>query len=291
MFRIIRDYIYSLVGLLASIITLTLFLDRFYPALSQDGRVGMYFLGSLLIWFFLESLYLKVRWGRERRYAQTIEVVSEGFGEIHKLHRQASDIRNTIAACERLCNSTAEAFSLITGTKCNTSIKILTEDVDEAGNTKLKAITFARNRDRGRNPKPNPVRHWVDRNTDFMTILEKIDTPKGELFFSNLLVFRFGYQNTSFMVYGEPPDNNWVLRYWRWPLPYKSTIVVPICPCAEPASSNLVGFFCVDSSNVGAFKKDFDVPLIQGIADGVFNTINEVHKQTGTFVGPEVPST
>ncbi len=289
MFRILKDYFYSFIGLVASIITLILFVDRFSPALSQDGRIAVYFIGSMFVWFFLENLYLKVKWGRERRYAQTLDVIAEGFGEIHQLYRKEASIDETIVACGRLCDCVAEAFTLVTGSKCNTSVKVLTDDKDENGNTRTKAITFSRNRDRTRNPKRNPVRHWIDKNTDFLTILEKIDTPKGEYFFSNSLVFRFGYQNTSFDVYDEPPDENLFFRYWRWPLPYKSTIVVPICPSGEPSSTNLVGFFCVDSPKIGAFKKDFDVSLLQGIADGIFNIINEVHKHTRDFVGPESP--
>lgn len=287
MFRVARDYLYSLVGILASIVTLILFMYQFDARLSKDGRVAIYFIGTLLIWYFIESLYLKVRWGRERRYAQTIAIIAGGFGEIHRLHREGANIERAVVACEKLCDSVASAFTIITGTKCNACIKTMTYEDDCNGAKRAKAITFARSRDQSRNPKANNVRHWIDKNTDFLTILEKIDTPRGEYFFSNSLVFRFGYQNTSFDVYGKIPDNNWLFRYWRWPLPYKSTIVVPICPSASPASSNLVGFFCVDSREVGAFKKDFDVALIEGVADGVFNTIFAIHTAQEKQVGGE----
>tara|TARA_R110002096_G_scaffold394610_2_gene589904 strand:- start:1811 stop:2689 length:879 start_codon:yes stop_codon:yes gene_type:complete len=289
MFRILKDYIYSFIGLVGSITTLVLFFGEFYPTLSADGRLAVIFIATLFSWFFLENLYLKIKWGRERRYAQTVNILADGFSEIHKLYRSKSDVRETIHACSLLCDNLAEAFTVITGTKCNASIKVLSKGEDEAGSLKAKAITFARNRNRERNPKPNKVKHWIDKNTDFNEILENIDSPSGGHFFANSLVFRYGYLNTSFSVYSElPDDKNPILRYWRWPLPYKSTIVVPICPSSEPNSMNLAGFLCVDSLNMFAFKKDYDVSLIRGVADGLFNIISDVHGSQDEIQGPEV---
>ncbi len=67
-----------------------------------------------------------------------------------------------------------------------------------------------------------------------------------------------------------------LLRNWKWPLPYKSTIVVPICPIEENTLAGLVGFLCVDSTRNLAFKKDYDVELLLGIAEGIYNTVREM---------------
>lgn len=66
------------------------------------------------------------------------------------------------------------------------------------------------------------------------------------------------------------------LRVWRWPLPYRSAIVVPICPgiSAKRMPSELIGFLCVDSPRLGAFKKQFDTEVMIGVADGIYNVIS-----------------
>ena len=37
---------------------------------------------------------------------------------------------------------------------------------------------------------------------------------------------------------------------------------------------NLVGFICVDSKNLLTFNKDYDIDLLSGIADGIYQSIN-----------------
>ncbi len=270
MIRILKDYLYGFVGLTASIITIILFTNNLYPALSADGRVAVLFIGGLFIWFFFENVYLKIRWGRERRYAQTLVYIADGFSEIHNLYRKNITVDNAVGALTHLCDNLAQTFTLITGTKCRASVKILTRE-DNA----LKAITFCRNRDPINNPKNNTIKHWLDKNTDFLEVFDKIDAPGGAYFFSNLLPFRYGYQNTSFEVYKGKPDNNLLLRYLRWTLPYRSTIVMPICPCSEQNQKMLVGFLCIDSAPILAFKADYDVPLLEGVADGIYNLIRD----------------
>ncbi len=276
MFRIFRDYIYAFIGLAASLITLKLYIEIYYPSLSQDAKVAVSFICILFMWFFLENIYMKAKWGRERKYAQTIGFIADGFSEIHKLSREEPNVKSTVHACTSLCNQIAESYTLITGTKCNACIKILASDKDESNNINLKAVTFARSHDSARNPKSNTTKHWLNKNTDFLTIFENIDSPKGAYFFSNTLPFRYGYQNTSFDVYGKEPDNNPIVRYWRWALPYKSTIVMPICPSQEQTTSTLIGFLCVDSTKIGAFRKNYDVQLLAGVADGIYNCIKEI---------------
>lgn len=281
MFRIITDYLYSFLSIVAAIVTILLFWEQISKSVGGDARLAIFLITALFLWHFFENLYLKVRWGRERKYAQALAYVSDGFSEVHNLGRQqAVSIEAVKRACERLCDSLAKTFSLITGTKCNASIKILIEDVDENNHSKLRAVTFSRSTDMMRNPKRNFIKHWLDQNTDFLMIFDSIDKPARANFFSNSLPIRFGYNNTSFKMYrGDPPDNNLVLRYWRWPLPYKSTIVVPICPSSEQSKKTLIGFLCVDSERVGAFSPSYDITLLSGVADGIYNLLARESEQ------------
>lgn len=281
MFRIIRDYLYSLIGIIIALATLETFVTTFFPKFSTDTLFAVSFIIVLFVWFFAENIFIKIKLGRRSKYAETITNITNGFSEIHKITRNKKiEISHAVHASERLCNEIAIAFTVITGTKCNVSIKLL--EKNENGNGRLKVIDFARNQDGSRNPKKNSVDHWIDANTDFASILDKIDHPKSSYFYCNTLPVRSGYQNTSFAVYSSSEqESNPFLSYWRWPLPYKSTIVVPICPCDEPSTDNLLGFLCVDSIKLGAFKKNYDIALLSGVADGIFNLMQEISELEG----------
>lgn len=277
MFRIFREFIYSFLALAATIITIKLYINNIFPKLSGDAKFAVFFIGVLCIWFFLESMFLKVIWGRKIKYAETIDYIAGVFNEVHKMNRTKPENKDILIGCGKLCSNLAQALSLITGCKCNVAIKILAKEEDDDGKNKLQTVTFCRSHDLYRNSDDNSEKHWLDKNTDFLEIFKKMKSTKEKHFLSNLLPFRYGYLNTSFDVYGEQPDNNILFRYWRWPLPYKSTIVVPICPSDESTQSALRGFLCVDSPNIGAFKKNYDISLLRGVADGLFNVINKLN--------------
>jgi hypothetical protein len=259
MFRIALDYAASFIFLAAAIITLVLFYLNFLTDLKDNYFAPLIFIIILFIWFFVENIILKSTWGRERKYAQIFGILSDGYDEIHNLYRENDSIESIINACNELCNCVSKSLSIITGSSCNASIKIL---IDNNDLNKAEITTFSRSRNNIRKKADNDHKHYIEDNTDFKHILENINTPRGEYFFSNQLVFRYNYINSSFKYYGQP-DPNPLLRYIRWPLPYKSTIVVPICnfdnniiPKKESRTNpKLVGFFCVDSNKMGVFKK------------------------------------
>lgn len=274
MFRILWQVVWGAITLLIALAGLYVFVTTHWPKFSQDGRLAVVFLSLLFAGFLLENIRLKSILTRDARYSEGLHHLNEGFSKIHHVENEEMPELNTvISACEHLCKDVAHVFTLITGTPCSVSIKTLAKGSDPDAPHRLKAETFARDRrgDRG----TGTVENWIDKNSDFLHILEKIGSAKGKYFFSNNLPGRKNYRNTSFAAYGEPPEIR-LLRYWRWPLPYKSTVVVPICPSGYGSSSTLLGFLCVDSPNLGAFKKDHDVDLLQGVADGLFNLLNRM---------------
>jgi len=278
MFRILQDYILTFFALLSGFLLLGQFSDKYWGKINDASQVSVLIIGFMFFWYFISSLYMKAKWGRERKYAQTIDLLGSGFSELHKLNRVKDyDYQKAITACDKLLSSLATAITMVSGTTCCATIKILVTNETESSdpdNFKLSTLTFSRS-SLQRKTEDKKVNHWIHQNTDFLEILKNIDKRKGISFFRNWLPFSFGYQNTSFQIYGTPSENVF-LRYFRWPLPYKSTIVVPICPCDSQNTKNLVGFLCVDSGKLGAFRKNYDVQLIQGVADGLYNVINKV---------------
>ena len=274
MFRIIFASIGSIVAFLASAIALNEFALKQFYSLSNDATSGVIFLGLFAGFFFFRSLYQRIVWDRAARYGQTLSLINEGFAAIHTLNRRDDTVTRDgiVAACEKLCGKLAQAFSTVTGTACCVTIKMVA--IDAAGD-EPKAIALCRSSDE--RSSSDSVSHPISKNTAFMEIFEHICAPRGKYFFCNNLPLRYRYENTSFQVYGEP-DENPLARYWRWPLPYKSTIVVPICPDnrADRGGGTLIGFLCVDSNAPLAFRRSYDVDLMLGVSGGLYDVLCNV---------------
>ena len=71
-------------------------------------------------------------------------------------------------------------------------------------------------------------------------------------------------------------------RKWNWPLWYKSTLIVPIVPLIanDQSQEAIRGFLCADSRSEGIFNKYYDVDILKGVADGIYNQIDLIHQLT-----------
>ena len=74
-------------------------------------------------------------------------------------------------------------------------------------------------------------------------------------------------------------SSNFLSYYKRrklWPLPYKSTIVVPFL---SPDNKCISGFLCIDSPKSNGFIKERDIAIMQQIAlfmrDIIYHVCNE----------------
>ncbi len=289
MFKSLIHTVVASIAFLGSLLTLVIFADTYFGKLNDEGQIAVIFLGGISFYNLVVVLLYQLKWERKVRYAEVLPHINFGFSYVHQeLRNQNADVDKIASSCERVCTQVAHAFSVITGTSCSVSIKVLVQDSMGSGDTKVKVITLSRDQQSAslRN-YPSPVKHWIDDNTDFKFLLENISTPRGRYFFSNQLPYRADYKNTSSDLYGGEPHAKripgWhsLIRYWRWHLPYKSTIVVPICPASssQRTQDKLIGYFCVDSPRMGAFKKQHDVDLMEGVADGLYNVISAYVKQ------------
>jgi len=287
MFRVLISYLYTIVAVIAALITIILFVHNVFGAVSEQGKLGIYFIGFFAIVFFIQSLWQKLRYSKAAQYGKILSQLNNGFAQIHRLIRkQDLTINEAILIVRNLLTEVADAFTRITGTKCCTSIKILA-GVEEGNEQRLQIINLARDLDSENSrkyPKEGDAPHFVDENTDFLSILKNIDKANGDYYISNQLPLLYGYKNSSFRYYKDLPEDygffpfRALLRWYRWPLPYKSTIVVPIWPgtAKEISQETLVGFLCVDSPNMFAFNRDRDLDIMHGVAEGLYNAILKI---------------
>lgn len=286
MIRAIYDYLFAILTILGGIAALLLFDHDYFGKLKNEALVAVIFIGIFAVIFLVYAMCLHAVWGRAVRYGLLLPYLNQGFSHIHDATREVPPNPDRILqACRHLCGSVATAFTVLTATPCAVSIELIeANQVD--GKKRLSVVTMCRDeQSSGLRDYPDApgIQHWLDENSDFSSILQNISTPRGRFFISNRLPFLAGYQNTSFAKYGgNPPLSRiplWrhIHRLWRWPLPYKSAMVSPICPglASKRAADNLVGFLCVDSPRLFVFKEQFDTEILMGVADGIFAAVDK----------------
>lgn len=284
---ILRSFLANILGVTAALATLAGFYFQWIkPAEPETSLlVGVSFLGMFATYFFLAHLFTRAKWERRGRYAESLQRLNAGFEEVHYLNRHANQAnsREIKSGFRSLCTNLAEALTYATAAQCFVCIKVLRKTGD--GQITVRTLCRDERSSRARREADNRTRsgeieHPVEGNTAYE---ESVASQRGR-FISNKLPILSAYRNTSHRLYGghppEGPIGSLPVRYWRWKLPYKSTIVVPITPprsSENPFSSEegpgLVGFLCVDSPKMGVFKDDYDTEIMKGVADGVYSTL------------------
>ena len=230
---------------------------------------------------------------RQSKYADALVFINYGFAHIndsHRIHLRHNSISSKAEAnlyvtqlvkeFGELCSMLERAFGVITQSKCSVCIKLLanTKKTD-LNNSKVYTLTRDSAWGEVRNhPKDKDVKHWVKDNSSYSYVFGKLGNPNGRSFINNNLPLDWTYKTSSFKVYEIPKVNNLMSdaeRLKAWTLPYKSTIVTAICPniSGQFNRDTLLGFICVDSEHMDAFPEEYDKILMEGTADGIYNSI------------------
>jgi hypothetical protein len=287
MFRILRDYIISAVGLAAGLIAITGLALNVAKTANVEARIGLSVISFFALWYFGETMYLQATLGRASKYGSALSSVNLAFSFIHALDSETLTLSQVSAQLNIFCDHVAKAFTTITGAKCSCCIKVLTSRIDEHGVERLAADTVFRDTESlHARPIADPrIIHWVEENSDFAYILERFHHGGQRYFLGNRLPFKEGYRNTSFRQHDAESlsRKNAIMRYLQWPLLYRSAIVAPICSLLEREKQRVVGFICVDSNRLNVFKRAFDVDLLFGIADGIHAPLEEIARNSASL--------
>lgn len=286
-----------LTGRISALASIFGFCFVIYPKLinSNEALWGVIFIGICLVFFFIDNFFYKKEIGilsRQAKYSNAISYLNSGFAPIHDLLRKAKNNFRDISweekdhAFENLCNNLVKAYTNITGNSCSVCIKVFEPDENIKSMNKnphlIKVMTINRDsesKEKRNFEKAKELNHYVAWNTDFFQIFENIGSLDGERFFCNELPYLSEYYNTSFPLYdknltykGFPSNMSKKDKLKYWPLPYKSTVVVPICPHSGKTATldETIGFLCVDSFKMNAFDKNHDYNILIGVADGIY---------------------
>lgn len=271
-------------GSLASIIALGVFFNQ----LSTEGWIAVSFMGVLCVYFVIYNFWLLTRYRKKTKYADAYAAINIGFSHLHQLRRVENlTIERILPALGKLCDEVSHAFSKIYGGGIGVCIKFI---VNDGGRPRCQTLvrdsnSNAQSRKSG---SQDTIKHWIDANSDFEFIYNNFDDDNEETsyYLEQHLPTCRDYKNSRLKINWKPktfflyPER--YARKWNWPLQYKSTLIVPIVPLIanDQSQEAIRGFLCADSRSEGIFNKYYDVDIMKGVADGIYNQIDLIHQLT-----------
>jgi hypothetical protein len=247
---------------------------------SSEGKLAILILASFVVALFVFTTSREFTYSRKARYAESLGHLGRAFATLQALacDPDATDAHIELG-CSTVCTDVAQAMELISATQCSVCIKALKNADAGSNDVRLEIVTLSRDKDSAsREVSTRSHPHYLDQNTDFTHIHERLGTPTG-YFLSHYLPSVPGYRNSSFAAYGRPVDIpipiiGAIVRDLRWPLPYRSTIVVPISTEQSTATyGKLVGYLCVDSRARSAFRRRYDVEVLFAMANCLYEVV------------------
>lgn len=283
--RIVRYWpeVISLIASLITIISLVILVFN-YNEKTTLSLIYTIELSSFSLFLIGYVIFQEYRFSRKARYAEATYSIHSCVHFLRDLHFDLESIQKKVdckRALSRVITSFANAFSLITGTRCRACIKTLEirnispenfykiSDKKEQVNY-LFIDTFCRDTVTVSNNGDEYI-HPVISNTDFLELY--LDIDKRFFFCNNIDVYKGAYQNSSAQS-GKK-------------LSYRSTIVWPIRrlvygqDCGEKAILNqeqdIIGFLCIDSGSRNVFRNNYDIEFGAIVADSLFVFLKSYH--------------
>lgn len=172
---------------------------------------------------------------------------------------------NVIKKLIQFCSKLSDAFSKTKGVQISVCIKYINA-IDGTEYIETLSRDVLSMNDKKREYSFNDDK--LNDNSDFKNLLflhNKNGKQWSQIYFlRNNLPNSFGYYNSHL---DEAKLHNGIIgivqRHIKWPLPYRSTLIVPI---SNPINDSLYGFLCVDSPRIYVFNKAADLQMLRSIS-------------------------
>jgi hypothetical protein len=251
----------------------------------ENVRPAIWFIIVIATLFLINNYLLRRKLSHHNlKYAEGFRELNIGFARLHELHNidlksgEKEHNRNKVYnGLRELATSLSMLFSKVKGSDCPVCIKILMQDQE------VETICRDTRSESTRTKNQDTRSHTVQSNTDFENILISMGDPDKRYFLGNNLPGDPTYKNSSIdsrsNFYPEKAANRlekfykYLNRRTNWPLPYRSTLVVPIFPLIRETDENNtqpIGFLCVDSRIRRTFNHRVDLDIMKGVADGLY---------------------
>ncbi|MCX6222599.1 MAG: hypothetical protein NTZ69_16645 [Bacteroidia bacterium] len=225
------------------------------------------YLFRFLAIFLKESLKYFHETYRNSVFGEAIIVLKDSFANTHFYRKTPGhDDTEFMKIMITFCNNLEFIYNKITQSECSVSIKVPRYDPTVHENTVLMNLT----RDITHNSRDTQTycntKHTLIGNTAFTFSFNQVmNNTKEKHYIHNAINDDPKYLNTSKDCYKDGI------------LPYNSELVVPIVPVVNNKVRNYdcLGFLCVDCSKKNAFMTKYEVALLEGVADGIYDLISE----------------
>jgi hypothetical protein len=250
-----------------------LFGEKFFElSLDKSLRYGI---GVLIGLYILRFILIAVRDGlkyyhevyKNSAYGDAIIDLNNIFSNIH-LYRKTPGHQDEefMKIMINLCNGLQKIFSTIIKEDCCVSVKVPVSGARLNEQAVLMNLTRdLKHTSRDNNAEYNNTQHTLIANSAFTIAFNKVVKNKSEKYYLNNKVNSTeNYENTSKECYEDGV------------LPYNSELVYPITPMQATVKNNdCIGFLCVDTKKIGAFSTKYEVAILQGVSDGIYDLIFE----------------
>lgn len=229
----------------------------------------LYYL-SVEVIIYIHNSYVDSIWGK------AIVDLKEAYAQVHYLRKQGTISDEAfMKTLISFCNILKVIFDRKTKGNCCVSIKVPVGYFDSIEAWNLSNLCRdSSHQDRDTKQYEN-TKHTVIGNTPYTVIVNSLLNEKQKpqaYYINNDIDGTKGYMNTSRGLHQEPQR-------------YKSELVHAIVPILgeHVYRHELLGFLCVDCDKTDAFDTQrYDVPMVEGIVDGIYDIINEKIKKPKT---------
>lgn len=179
-----------------------------------------------------------------------------------------------------ICELTKQYFDKYTHSDTSVSIKIPlldgVKDVSIGNKNELQMEVFNLCRDKLAEKKRDraiylQTKHTLCGNSCYRSITMDLMNKRRDVYYVNNHIQKrpSTYETTSLNVYSDKGSLD--------DLPYKSELVLPILPLDSDKTYDFpsYGFICVDSNKTQSFMEQYEVVLLQCIADSIFDIIKK----------------
>ncbi len=208
----------------------------------------------------------------ESFYGEVIIMLKDAFSHIHFIrkieHPTNEQISESLLA---ICNTVRDIFSKKTKETCSVSIKVpLQGSLDLSQQEQAYFTEAVRNlcRDSDGISRDNSVylstRHSIAGNTAFHQVVLNLCSSNGKKFYANNDIKSTRDYNTTSTA--SVTNGN---------LQYNSELVFPIIPIipTDNEKNKIAGFLTVDCAGNFNFGDQYDVAIMEGVADGIYDVI------------------
>lgn len=234
---------------------------------TKDTSIHIGLLAFTALIFIFLTLFSFNRYSTASRYLEGEEEIRELHNSIilEKSKIKTNNFEGIIFELSKICTQISDAFGKIKGETIGVCIKYINGDLSNPYVKTLCRDTHSQNK--RKDFDNSDELDYLLKNTDFEHIFKQLDNHnhfKTMFYCENRLANKHQYNN-SHLRDVELPSGFWSYysRRKKWPLPYKSAIVVPFL---SPDGKSIAGFLCIDSPQSNGFSKEKDVVILQQIA-------------------------